>query len=297
MGGTIDGGQGTNQVTVTWAPTGTKNINVNYTDVNGCSAISLASFVIAPTVVPSLTGKNKVCFNETGVVYKTDANHEDYLWEIKGGTITSANGTNEITVDWNESAGPHSISINYSDETSHCSALSPTQLIVTVNPLPTASISGTVSVCQNSPQPAIKFTGSGGTREYTFNYEMNGVPLTVATSAGNTVNVNQATGTPGDYTYTLISVRDGNGCSQSATGSASVTVTPTPNATIAYSPNSLCKTTASASVTLTGTPGGTFSATPAGLSINAATGEIAPFRKYSRYIHRKIFYNSCRRLR
>jgi len=36
--------------------------------------------------------------------------------------------------------------------------------VITVNPLPTATITGTTAVCQNAaPAPVVTFTGAGGT--------------------------------------------------------------------------------------------------------------------------------------
>src|SRR5690606_34908694 len=59
-------------------------------------------------------------------------------------------------------------------------------MTVTVNPLPTASVSGSTTVCQQDASPVVTFTGSGGTAPYTFTYIINtGTPQTV-TSTGNT---------------------------------------------------------------------------------------------------------------
>jgi len=45
--------------------------------------------------------------------------------------------------------------------------------VITVNPLPTATITGTTAVCQNAaPAPVVTFTGAGGTAPYTFTYTL-----------------------------------------------------------------------------------------------------------------------------
>ena len=57
---------------------------------------------------------------------------------------------------------------------------------VTINPLPTASISGTTAVCVGATAPNVTFTGANGTAPYTFTYKINsGSNQTVTTTSGN----------------------------------------------------------------------------------------------------------------
>lgn len=100
--------------------------------------------------------------------------------------------------------------------------------------LPTATISGTTTVCQNAAQPQITFTGSGGTAPYTFTYKINGgANLIVKTSGTNdTVTVNVPTNVAGIFTYNLQSVEDSATPPVIVTlpGNAVVTVNPSPDA-------------------------------------------------------------------
>lgn len=116
--------------------------------------------------------------------------------------------------------------------------------VITVNPLPTAAIAGTTSLCRNANQPRITFTGAGATRPYTFTYNINGGPtLSVTTASGDTVSIPVPTNTPGTFTYNLLSVTDASStaCSQPQTGAAAVTVWPLPSA--AYNSNNpVCAT-------------------------------------------------------
>ncbi len=75
---------------------------------------------------------------------------------------------------------------------------------------PSATITGTTTVCQNAASPVITFTGSGGTAPYTFTYTVTGVggSQTIATTSGNSVTVSAPTTTIGTFTYNLISVQD-----------------------------------------------------------------------------------------
>jgi uncharacterized protein (TIGR02145 family) len=148
-GGSITAGMGTNSITVFWSTTGTKNISVNYTDANSCSALVPSSLTVnvSNLPVPSLNGLNTVC---KGIpeVYSTDAGMTGYSWTVSaGGTINSGGGAadNTVTVTWNV-AGAQSVSVNYQAGPG-CSASLPTVLTVTVKPRPGITNAGNSSLC------------------------------------------------------------------------------------------------------------------------------------------------------
>ena len=113
----------------------------------------------------------------------------------------------------------------------NCSNTASGSAAVTVNPKPTASISGATTVCKDATSPFIVFTGAGGTRPYTFSYTLNGGGTLQRTTTGSfdTARVAVPTGTPGTFTYVLTGVSDAN-CSNTASGSAAVTVNSIPTA-------------------------------------------------------------------
>ncbi|HPT20296.1 MAG TPA: gliding motility-associated C-terminal domain-containing protein, partial [Bacteroidales bacterium] len=128
---------------------------------------------------------------------------------------------------------------------------------VTVNSIPTATISGTTQVCKGETSPEITFTGASGIPPYTFTYTMNGSTRTIATSAGSSVaTLLVPTSTATTYTYVLISVKDGSSsaCSQSQSGTAVVTVNPLPTATISGT-TAVCQEASSPLITFTGANG------------------------------------------
>jgi len=110
---------------------------------------------------------------------------------------------------------------------------------VTIKPLPTATISGTDTVCLNATSPPVTFTGIGGIPPYTFNYKINGGPIqSISTIAGNSISVNVPTNTAGVFVYELISVTDaGNpNCTQLISGTISVTISSLPIANFTTNP-------------------------------------------------------------
>jgi len=97
---------------------------------------------------PTISGWSSLCDNSSNNNYYTEAGMTNYVWNISpGGTITAGAVTNSILVTW-FTAGNQWVSVNYTTP-SGCSAPSPTQFNVTVNPLPDPSgiITGTPSVC------------------------------------------------------------------------------------------------------------------------------------------------------
>lgn len=72
-----------------------------------------------------------------------------YFWTVSsGGIITSGSGTSTITVNW-LTTGTKTITVNYNNANG-CTAANPGTYIVTVNELPSPTITGTMTLCANS---------------------------------------------------------------------------------------------------------------------------------------------------
>lgn len=119
------------------------------------------------------------------------------------------------------------------------------------NYAPTATISGTTTVCKDATT-YVTFTGSGGVAPYTFSYFVTGtaLPQLISTSGGsssvdllvNTSSVNR--------TFTLIGVTDDIGDNAAASGSATVTVV-NPTAIISGGPLTICQNVVGTNLTVT----------------------------------------------
>jgi hypothetical protein len=144
---------------------------------------------------------------------------------------------------------------------------------LTVFPAPTATISGTTSICGGT-STIISFNG---TPNATVTYTINGGPNQFITlnAAGIATITTAALTVPTTYSLVSVSTPGPPVCSQSVLGSAVISIIPPPIATFSY-PTPVCLNGVNPSPTfLGGGIAGTFSASSAGLNfVNTATGEI-----------------------
>ncbi|MBK7433908.1 MAG: PKD domain-containing protein [Chitinophagaceae bacterium] len=225
-----------------------------------------AVITVNPLPTATISGTVTVCLNAPSpdITFNGASATAPYTFSytINGGpvlTVTTVSG-NSVTVPAPTNvAGTFTyalVSVQDGSSTT-CSQAQSGTAVVTVNPLPTATIAGTTAVCQNAPSPDITFTGAVGTAPYTFSYTINGGPvLTVTTTVGNSVTVSAPTNVVGTFTYTLVNVQEGspNACQQAQGGTAVITVNPLPTATITGT-ISVCKDDPSPDVTFTGAGG------------------------------------------
>ena len=87
-------------------------------------------------------------------------------------------------------------------------------VFITVNPSPTATLTGGGNYCQYGPSPLLTFTASGGTAPFTFTYNINGGASQTLTTFGssNTAILLLPTTSLGTFTCHLLNVTDGIGC-------------------------------------------------------------------------------------
>ncbi len=214
----------------------------------------------APTVNagPALsTCANSGTVNISGA---SATNYSSLNWTTSG-TGTFTNSTTLITGYTPSSAdtiaGSVTLTLTANGNVS-CAAVT-SNVILTIHPLPTGSITGTTSIC-NGSQATLTFnlfTASpfnviydAGASVITANGITNGHTITVSPSVGTT-------------TYQIASITDNNGCTRSSNfqGGATVTVTPVPVVSYSSTPV-LCNGTSTGSITIaatSGTPGYTYS--------------------------------------
>ena len=270
-----------NTITISGTPSAAGTFNYSIPLTGGCGSVSASGTITVRTnsTVSAASSTPSVCINSaisTITHTTTGATSIGAATGLPSG-VSASFASNTITI----SGTPTQTGVyNYTIPVIGCSSVSATGTI-TVNPKPTATISGTTSVYQNYPAPLITFTGANGAAPYTFAYKINnGANQTVTTSSSNSVTVSVPTSTVGTYAYSLVSVQDAStaGCSlQAQSGTATVTVNALPLDPVAS--QTACAGTATAPVNFTGTATA-FRWTNDNPSIGLAatgTGNIASF--------------------
>ncbi len=196
-------GQGTNSITVTFTQAGTGSISLVETNTQtGCSTSATPrSISVGQTPAPVISGASSVCNTSTTQYTTANTTGSTYNWTVTGGTITSGNGTNSVQVQWS-TLGQQSV--NVTETNNGCVGVAQT-FNVTVNLLPSPTVSGAVSVCAGAnaiyttPQIAGAtyvwsvtngiLASSNGVPQITANWNTVGtgtVKVTVTTNAGCT---------------------------------------------------------------------------------------------------------------
>ncbi|MFH0842169.1 MAG: SpvB/TcaC N-terminal domain-containing protein [Bacteroidota bacterium] len=236
-GGTITAGGGStnNTVTVTWGAAGTGHVKVNYTNASGCTAASQYDKPVTINALPSISisGSASVCAYSTGNVYTTQTGMTNYSWTVTGGTITAGGGStnNTVTVTWS-AAGTGHVKVNYTNA-SGCTAASQYDLSVSINALPSISISGSASVCAYSTGN-VYTTQSGMT-----NYSWTVTGGTITAGGGSTNNTATITWNTVGTGHVKVNYTNANGCTAASQTDKPVTVNSLPTPTIS-GPSSAC---------------------------------------------------------
>ncbi len=241
------------------------------TTVCASGTVTVPANVTTPTVpVPSAT---TICQGTPTISVTTSAtNATSYNWTVSGtgNTVTGTGAT--ATVNFNSAfSGVATISVS-ANGCNGPSAIASTN--VTVRPTPTALISGTTSVCQNSPSPSVTFTNPQ-TFPVTVTYNIGGSgEANINVAASGTATLVIPTTTPGTFDYNLVSVtyQTAPTCSNTITGTATVTVNPTPAVT---NQTGSITTGSTFTVTPTGVPVGTTYTWPVPVMSGGVTGGVA----------------------
>src|SRR5690554_4486504 len=260
-----------NVATINVPTTASGTFNYDLISVEDASALTCSqaqtgtvSVQVNPLPTATIAGTNQVCENSpTQTITFTGADGTapyTFTYSYNGGapqTIVSTGNVATISVPTTTAGTFDYELLEVSDASATvCSQVQTGNATVTVLPLPTATISGSSTVCVNDAAPAVTFTGANGTAPYIFTYSLNGGPNQTITSTGNVATINVPTTVNGTFSYTLVSVEDASAltCNQAQTGTVNVQVNPLPTATIAGT-NQVCENSPTQTITFTGADG------------------------------------------
>ena len=240
-GGTINLGQGTNSISVTWSVGGSQWVSVTYTNSNLCSAATPTVYPVSVTSIPGpagpITGSASVCQNQNGVAYSVApiVNATGYVWSLPAGaTIATGSNTNSITVNYSTTAVSGIITV-YGTNALGTGTISP-NYAVTVNIMPTPTITGTSLLCAGTT--GVIYTTQAGMSSYTWTISAGGTITAGGTSTSNTATVTW--NTAGAQTVS-VNYSNLNGCRAASPVAYAVTVNALPVPVIT-GPASICVT-------------------------------------------------------
>ncbi|RYZ53405.1 MAG: hypothetical protein EOP49_07385, partial [Sphingobacteriales bacterium] len=209
---------------------------------------------ILPLPVVSIASGQTICSGAAATVTFTGTPNAVVTYTVNAGanqTINlNASGTASITQNYTATTTYQLVSVSTTG-TNACVAPVSGSIVITVLPLPVATISSSQTICSGQ-QATVTFTGTPGA---TVVYNTGGANQSVALNASGTATIT-ATFTA-TTTYNLVSVTSSGtpACTRALTASVTITVIPSPVVIISSS-TTVC-TNGSATVTFTGTPNAT----------------------------------------
>jgi hypothetical protein len=270
---------GTNTIT-TAALTADQTYNLVSVSTTGAPACSQnvagsASISVQTLPVASISGNATTCSGNTANITFTGTPNATVTYTVGGGgnqtVVLDATGNFVLTTPILTATATYDLVSVQDSGSLGCNQTQTGSVVITVLPLPDATVAGTGEICQNGASQVITFTGSNGTAPYTFTYHVNtGADISI-TSVGNTATVTQWADNSGTFTYYLTSVQSAGtpACTQALNQSATVTVLELPTALISGTA-STCQDATEPVITFAGS-GGT---PPYTFSYNINTGPV-----------------------
>jgi len=235
-GAGITAGANTNTITVTFGNSpGT--VSVYGTNTCGSGSASNIAVTVNTSPVPTITGYTSMCVNIGPLNYLTEPGMTNYIWTTSpGNTIIAGQGTNQVQVSWIV-PGAQWVAVNYTGANG-CSAGTPSQLGITVQPLPGSAgvITGTATACGGATGVAYSVSPVANASTYVWTLPAG---ATIASGAStNSITVNFAP----DASSGNITVYGNNSCGNGGMSPPfSITVNPLPaNAGIITGQASVC---------------------------------------------------------
>jgi gliding motility-associated-like protein len=255
-----------NSATINVAPTSTTTYGLTATVTGaGCvGATNVATAIVTVNPLPSatITGNNTICNGTTTDLTLNFVGTGPYTYSYSNGASTFGPFTtpnNPATVTVSPGLTTTYSMLTVSD--ANCAGSVSGSALVTVNPLPSATMSGTASICDGTnTNLSVLFTGTG---PFTYSYNDGSSVYGPFVTSQNPVLINVSPLV--NTTYGVTTVSDAN-CVGSGAGSAAITVIPLPTSTLTGTTEICRGSSTNMNLTFTGVPPFEYSYTD-GLSI------------------------------
>jgi gliding motility-associated-like protein len=220
-GTAISGNTGTTFIVGWQAANGA--VMVSTTDTQGCSSQDTMSVHINMKPHPVITGNNVGCISSSLNTYTTALQSGySYSWSVGGGTITSGNGTNSVTVNWT-APGTNQVSLMVTNTSTGCDSI--VSIPISVDALPMPSI-----LADNFAGCAplgVTFTPSLTNTSYHYSWLFGDGQTSTSYSPSHSFN------NPGNYSIRLI-VTNNTGCADTTTALVIAHALPTASFNLSY---------------------------------------------------------------
>jgi hypothetical protein len=188
----------------------------------------------------STTDPDHACLNSTQDYWVINTSGSTYNWVLSGGgTITTGQGTDHITVNWT-ATGPQTLTITETITSTGCIG-TPVILNIIVDPLPLPTITGPVAACVTSTTST--YTTEAGMTAYLWSVSAGG-----AITAGAGTNAITVTWNTAGAQTVSVNYNNANLCTASTATVYNVTVNPLPVPTIT-GPVAACVTSTTSTYT------------------------------------------------
>jgi len=230
-----------------------------YTTAPGvcASSTSTVTIIILPMPTAAIAANATICSGSSATVTFTGTPNATVNYTLNGGNqsiVLNASGTATVTNTYAATATFTLVSVASTGIPSCVQPLTGT-VVITVLPLPTATIAANTSICSGQ-SATVTFTG---TPNATVNYTVNGGSQSIVLNASGTATVTNTYTATTTFTLVSVSAPGPPSCSRPLTGSVVITVVPPPTVTMAS--NATICPNSSATVTFTGTPNATVTYT------------------------------------
>ena len=229
----------------------------SYTITTNCksSARTPVTLTIVSLPTVSITGTSSICSGNSATININGTPNTSVSYTVDGGSIqtvlVNSSGTATITTPVLTANRSYNFVNATSDVLNTCVASLNILFPITVNPIPTATITGSSTICSGSTT-VLTFTGTSNANVF-FTVDGGAVQSVFLDSNGNATVTTPNLTSGSTYTLTNIVSSGANSCTQPLSQNFVISIAALPTASISTNPSSVCSG-GSSTLNFSGTP-------------------------------------------